>query len=130
VKKVVASAGKSMALFSGGSRMGAKVLWQKTRICVASGATGLIFGRNMWQRPFEEDLEITERIKEILRGCDSLLIQRRIADKAGALPDGDPAGPNKPLCTRLTEGAYCVTIMAQKRHRLFQQGSSRERSRS
>jgi hypothetical protein len=29
-------------------------LLHKARICVASRATGLIFGRNMWQRPFEE----------------------------------------------------------------------------
>jgi DhnA family fructose-bisphosphate aldolase class Ia len=31
-----------------------------------SGATGLIFGRNMWQRPFEEGLEVTKRVKEVL----------------------------------------------------------------
>jgi class I fructose-bisphosphate aldolase len=67
VEKVVASAGKTMVLFSGGSRIGDEDLLQKARICVASGATGLIFGRNMWQRPFEEGLEITEKIQEILK---------------------------------------------------------------
>ena len=32
-----------------------------------AGAVGLIFGRNMWQRPFEEALAATERVqKEVL----------------------------------------------------------------
>jgi class I fructose-bisphosphate aldolase len=66
VEKVVASAGKTMVLFSGGSRIGDEDLLKKARICIASGATGLIFGRNMWQRPFEEGLEITSKIQEIL----------------------------------------------------------------
>jgi len=59
VEKVIASAGKTMVLFSGGSRIGDEDLLHKARICMASGATGLIFGRNMWQRPFEEGLKIT-----------------------------------------------------------------------
>jgi class I fructose-bisphosphate aldolase len=67
VEKVVASAGKTMVLFSGGSKLGDEDLLQKAQICVASGATGLIFGRNMWQRPFEEGLAITQKVQEILR---------------------------------------------------------------
>jgi class I fructose-bisphosphate aldolase len=67
VAKVVASAGRSMVLFSGGSRIGDEDLLRKARICVESGATGLIFGRNMWQRPFKEGLEITRRLKQLLR---------------------------------------------------------------
>jgi len=66
VEKVITSAGRTMVLFSGGSRIGDADLLQKARICRACGATGLIFGRNMWQRPFEEGLEITKRLKEIL----------------------------------------------------------------
>jgi class I fructose-bisphosphate aldolase len=66
VEKVVASAGKTMVLFSGGSKVSDEDLLTKARICVESGATGLIFGRNMWQRPFDEGLEITERVKEVL----------------------------------------------------------------
>jgi class I fructose-bisphosphate aldolase len=66
VEKVVASAGKTMVLFSGGSKVSDEDLLTKARICMESGATGLIFGRNMWQRPFEEGLEITRRIKEVL----------------------------------------------------------------
>jgi DhnA family fructose-bisphosphate aldolase class Ia len=42
---------------------------------VAAGATGLIFGRNMWQRPFEEGLKITQRIQEILKEDVAVLRQ-------------------------------------------------------
>jgi class I fructose-bisphosphate aldolase len=66
VEKVVASAGKTMVLFSGGSKMGDKDLLLKARICMEAGATGLIFGRNMWQRPFDEGMRITEQVKQIL----------------------------------------------------------------
>jgi class I fructose-bisphosphate aldolase len=75
VEKVIASAGKTMVLFSGGSRIGDKDLLRKARICVGSGATGLIFGRNMWQRPFAEGLEITRLVQEILKVDVTLLRQ-------------------------------------------------------
>jgi class I fructose-bisphosphate aldolase len=68
VDKVVASAGKTMVLFSGGSKISDEDLLQKARICLEAGATGLIFGRNMWQRPFDDGLRITEQVKQILRG--------------------------------------------------------------
>jgi class I fructose-bisphosphate aldolase len=67
VAKVVASAGKTMVLFSGGSKISDEDLLQKARICMEQGATGLIFGRNMWQRPFEEGLAMTAKIKEMMR---------------------------------------------------------------
>ena len=66
VEKVVASAGKTMVLFSGGSKVSDEDLLLKARICMEAGATGLIIGRNMWQRPFDDGLRITEKVKEIL----------------------------------------------------------------
>lgn len=66
VKKVTASAGKTLVLFSGGSKVSDEDLLKKARICMESGATGLIFGRNMWQRPFEDGLEITSSVKKVL----------------------------------------------------------------
>lgn len=66
VEKVVASAGKTMVLFSGGSKMGDEDLLLKARLCMEVGATELIFGRNMWQRPFDDGLAITKKLKEIL----------------------------------------------------------------
>ena len=42
-------------------------LMHKARTAMESGATGLIFGRNMWQRPFDEALAITERVHGVMR---------------------------------------------------------------
>ena len=85
VEKVITSAGRTMVLFSGGSRISNEDLLQKARICMACGATGLIFGRNMWQRRFEEGLEITQRIKEILEV--DVRVLRRILFGEGPILD-------------------------------------------
>jgi class I fructose-bisphosphate aldolase len=66
VEKVVQSAGRTLVLFSGGSKMGDGDLLLKARLCMEAGATGLIFGRNMWQRPFDEGLAITRKIRDLL----------------------------------------------------------------
>jgi len=63
VRRVVESAGKTLVLFSGGSKLGDEDLLAKAHLCMGAGATGLIFGRNMWQRPMEEALAISARIK-------------------------------------------------------------------
>src|SRR5262245_39613072 len=67
VRRAVESAGRSLVLFSGGSKIGDEYLLDKVRVTMEAGATGLIFGRNMWQRPMDEALKLTERIKDILR---------------------------------------------------------------
>lgn len=64
VRRVVESAGRTLVLFSGGSRLGDEDLLNKAHMCMAAGATGLIFGRNMWQRPMDEALAMTRRIRE------------------------------------------------------------------
>jgi class I fructose-bisphosphate aldolase len=66
VEKVVASAGRTLVLFSGGSKISDEDLLTKARLCMEGGATGLIFGRNLWQRPVEKGLAMTRRIREIL----------------------------------------------------------------
>jgi class I fructose-bisphosphate aldolase len=63
VRRVVESAGKTLVLFSGGSKLNDEDLLAKAHVCMAAGATGLIFGRNMWQRPLEDALAISQRIK-------------------------------------------------------------------
>lgn len=65
--RVVESAGRAMVLFSGGSKLGDDDLMVKARTAMDAGATGLIFGRNMWQRPFDEALEITARVQAMMR---------------------------------------------------------------
>lgn len=67
VRKVVASAGRTMVLFSGGSKVGDDDLILKARTAMECGATGLIFGRNMWQRPMGPALDITDRISTMMK---------------------------------------------------------------
>jgi class I fructose-bisphosphate aldolase len=67
IRKVVKSAGKSLVLFSGGSKLGDEDLLMKARMAMENGATGLIFGRNLWQRPMNEALGITQKIMQIMK---------------------------------------------------------------
>jgi class I fructose-bisphosphate aldolase len=68
IAKVVKSAGKTLVLLSGGSKMGDDDLIHKVRIAMEAGVTGLIFGRNLWQRKWDDSLAITSRIQDILKG--------------------------------------------------------------
>jgi len=66
LEKVIASAGRTMVLVSGGEKMGDEELLEKVRTSLEAGATGLVFGRNLWQRPFKKALETAERIKILM----------------------------------------------------------------
>lgn len=65
-RKVVLSAGRTLVLFSGGSKLSDEDLFRKARVCMEAGATGLIFGRNMWQRKMGDALEMSRRIREMM----------------------------------------------------------------
>ena len=66
-ERIVHSAGRVPVLVSGGSKLGDDDLIAKARIAMEAGACGLIFGRNMWQRPLDQALAITEQVqKEVL----------------------------------------------------------------
>lgn len=67
VRKVVKSAGKTLVIFSGGSKISDADILKKARICMDNGATGLIFGRNIWQRQWDDALKMTSKIKTILK---------------------------------------------------------------
>lgn len=64
--RVVASAGRTLVLFSGGDLKEEAELLKKVEVCMGAGASGLVFGRNMWQRPFPEALALTARIRETM----------------------------------------------------------------
>jgi class I fructose-bisphosphate aldolase len=66
-RMVVESAGRQLVLFSGGEMQGEGDVIEKARIAMDAGATGLIFGRNVWQRPFDEALELGHRIRDMLK---------------------------------------------------------------
>ena len=53
-------------LISGGSRAGDDAMLEKARESMEAGATGLIFGRNVWQREHDESLRFAARLRTIL----------------------------------------------------------------
>ena len=65
-RAVVRSANRSLVLISGGSKAGDAAMLTKARQSMDAGATGLIFGRNVWQRPFEESLRFAESLRKVL----------------------------------------------------------------
>lgn len=67
IRKVVKSAGRTLVLISGGSKVSDEDLLRKTRASMDAGVTGLIFGRNLWQRRRPDALEITNKIHHILK---------------------------------------------------------------
>lgn len=64
-RKVVESAGRCLVLVSGGEKVGDDQLLAKVRSSLDAGATGIIFGRNLWQRPYDEALRITRQLHAI-----------------------------------------------------------------
>jgi class I fructose-bisphosphate aldolase len=68
LRRVVRSAGKVLVLFSGGVKQDddAAVL-RKVALYMESGATGVMFGRNMWLRPFEHAVALTRQVHRIMR---------------------------------------------------------------
>jgi fructose-bisphosphate aldolase, class I len=66
VRHVVASAGRSLVVLSGGSKVDDDQLLRQTRFIMEAGGSGVIYGRNVWQRDWNEALEIIGQIKEIL----------------------------------------------------------------
>lgn len=66
--RVVRSAGRTMVLFSGGVKNDDdEAVLHKVRECMEAGATGVMFGRNMWLRPFDAAVALAQRTRDILR---------------------------------------------------------------
>lgn len=66
IDAVVRSANRTLLLVSGGERAGDEAMVEKAREAMEAGATGLIFGRNVWQREHDESLRFAARLKDIL----------------------------------------------------------------
>ena len=62
---VVASAGRTLTLMSGGSKRTDAELYEDVKVALEAGVTGFIFGRNMWQRRFGEALEVAGKITKM-----------------------------------------------------------------
>ena len=66
ISHCVASAGRSLVVLSGGSKVDDDKLLEQTRFVLEAGGSGVIYGRNVWQREWSAALEIIEQIKEIM----------------------------------------------------------------
>jgi class I fructose-bisphosphate aldolase len=66
IEAVVRSAGRSLLLVSGDEHAGEDAVLEKARESMDAGATGLIFGRNVFQRGHDESLRFVAQLKEIL----------------------------------------------------------------
>lgn len=71
VHKVVMSAGKTLVLFSGGGKMNDDEVVHRAKVCLEQGATGIIFGRNLWQREWNDALTMTKRLKDMMKSLQS-----------------------------------------------------------
>jgi class I fructose-bisphosphate aldolase len=66
IQHCVESAGRSLVVLSGGSKVDDVVVLTHCREIMQAGGSGVIFGRNVWQREWNEALEIIAQIKETL----------------------------------------------------------------
>ena len=66
IRHCVESAGRSLVVLSGGSKVDDEKLLGQTRMIMEAGGSGVIFGRNVWQREWKEALAIIEQIKDTL----------------------------------------------------------------
>jgi class I fructose-bisphosphate aldolase len=68
LRRVVRSAGKVMVLFSGGVKQDDdQAVLRKVKLYMESGATGVMFGRNMWLRDFDHAVALTRQVHPILK---------------------------------------------------------------
>lgn len=66
IDTLVKSANKTLVLVSGGKKSDDGPMFEKARESMEAGATGLIFGRNIWQREDEASLKFVDSFRQIL----------------------------------------------------------------
>ena len=66
IRHCVESAGRALVVLSGGSKVDDDKLLDQTRMIMEAGGSGVIFGRNVWQREWGAAREIIEQIKDTL----------------------------------------------------------------
>ncbi|MHB8110272.1 MAG: class I fructose-bisphosphate aldolase [Syntrophorhabdaceae bacterium] len=67
VKRIIGTTAGVPVIFAGGEMVSDEDLLQKATVCMRAGGSGFIFGRNIWQRPLDKALDITRKIKEVIR---------------------------------------------------------------
>jgi class I fructose-bisphosphate aldolase len=67
LRMVVQSAGRTGVLISGGSKLSDADLLHKVKLSLEAGVDGLIFGRNMWQRKYDDALKMSREIRAMMQ---------------------------------------------------------------
>lgn len=65
-ERVVRAAGRTPVLLSGGEKVSDEELFAKSEAALRAGATGFIYGRNIWQRPHEEATAVINKLWDLL----------------------------------------------------------------
>ncbi|MCL4494702.1 MAG: fructose-bisphosphate aldolase [Firmicutes bacterium] len=66
LQQIIRSAGRSLVIFAGGEKGSLESTLEKGRLCMDVGATGLIFGRNVWQQSYHDAMILSEKIHQLL----------------------------------------------------------------
>lgn len=66
LSRVVKSAGRTLVLVSGGSKESDDDMLHKARVAMEAGCVGLIFGRNMWQRDWDDALRMAGKFHQLM----------------------------------------------------------------
>ena len=66
ISAVVHSANRTLLLVSGGGKADDESMLEKAHESMDAGATGLIFGRNVWQREHDQSLRFVDQLRQIL----------------------------------------------------------------
>lgn len=66
IDAVVRSANRTLVLVSGGEKSGDEAMLSKAEQAMEAGGLGLIFGRNVWQRGYDESLRFVDSLRQIL----------------------------------------------------------------
>ncbi|MHB8576594.1 MAG: class I fructose-bisphosphate aldolase [Dehalococcoidia bacterium] len=65
-ERVVRAAGRTPVLLSGGEKTSDEELFTKAETALQAGATGFIFGRNVWQRSHEQATDVITKLWDLL----------------------------------------------------------------
>ncbi|MBK5230583.1 MAG: fructose-bisphosphate aldolase [Thermoleophilia bacterium] len=66
IRQCVDSAGRSLVVLSGGSKISDEELLNQTKLLMQAGGSGVIYGRNVWQREYGAAMDIVGQIKQTL----------------------------------------------------------------
>ena len=67
MERVVKTAGRALVIASGGARLEVEDAVAQAKLALEAGCAGLIFGRNVWQRPYADALALSVRLLQMLR---------------------------------------------------------------